>query len=88
MDYKLNIEIKVRILEKNDTLARCSDCFAPVTETSLPFRRWNEAINGKQWKCQNEFACSSQPKIDADVMECPGCGRFRESYTLPRDSIF
>lgn len=88
MDYRLNIEIKTRILEKSDTLARCFDCFAPVVETSIPFRRWNEAINGKQWKCTNDQTCRGQPKIAADQMECPGCGRFRDAYTLPRDSIF
>jgi hypothetical protein len=88
LEYKLNVDIKARILEHTDSLTKCADCHAPVYQDLISPKRWREATNGKQWLCNNQAACRAQNKLSHELMECPNCKKFRDHATLPKDQIF
>jgi hypothetical protein len=85
LEYRMNLEIKSRILIDYENVTKCCDCNAPVYEELLPSKRFRNAIEGISWMCQN---CSS--KNDPHLMRCGNneCNKIRNFNTLPKDQVF
>jgi hypothetical protein len=51
LEYRLNLDIKCRVLSSQSEIAKCSKCNAPVYEDLIPMKLFREGIDDKQWKC-------------------------------------
>lgn len=84
LEYRLNLEIKIRVLAEKSEITKCCDCNAPVYQDLIPLKRFKEGIEDKVWRCQTQDCISNEP----NTMICYKCGRYRDEITMPRDLVF
>ena len=51
LEFKINLEIRQRILIDHKMFVRCNDCNAPVYEDHIQIKRFKEGFYGKSWVC-------------------------------------
>jgi hypothetical protein len=54
LKFKLNLEIRSRMLVAHDQFVKCSECWTPVNEDLVTEMRFKEATEGKPWHCANQ----------------------------------
>ena len=51
LEYRLNLEIKTRVLIEKSEITKCAECDGPVHQELIPMKRFREGIDDKTWRC-------------------------------------
>lgn len=68
LKFKLNLEIKSRMLIQHDSFVKCASCWSPVHENLIPEQRFTAAIDGCSWQCTCRYS-----QNDKKAMKCAKC---------------